>query len=53
MQKLICVGGGDTTELNEYLTKGWKIVSTSSCCTCCVTNNTPSFYSFCHVVIEF
>ena len=52
MQKLISVNGGCTDELDEYLSKGWKIKTISSSSSSCVTNGTPNFYSFCYVVIE-
>ena len=52
MQKLICVHGGDTSELDKLTHAGWKITSISSSATSCVANGTPAFYSFCHVLLE-
>ena len=52
MLKLISVQGSDTTELDKYLSKGWKIKTISSSSAACVVNGVASFYSFCHVVIE-
>ena len=52
MEKLICVRGGDTTELDNYLKEGWSIKMMTCTSTSCTSNGQASFYSFCFVAIK-